>query len=176
MIWCYFLIKLCLNCTKSCYPFSSSPCVSRVIQIEPQAYLDSNDNTRYSPQPPYSNHSFAHETQITMQSTVQLRTEYDPRTQSYYTTAEPLSEISVQPTLSTPHDSSSQTPEGTSSTRDLLTQFSESGLLCPEPSCSKWTLSAFAEKYYAPFLLKPKVKVSSYAKTLCSYTHARSSK
>ncbi|XP_077330932.1 protein patched homolog 1 isoform X1 [Lithobates pipiens] len=138
----------------------SSPCVSRVIQIEPQAYLDSNDNTRYSPQPPYSNHSFAHETQITMQSTVQLRTEYDPRTQSYYTTAEPLSEISVQPTLSTPHDSSSQTPEGTSSTRDLLTQFSESGLLCPEPSCSKWTLSAFAEKYYAPFLLKPKVKVA----------------
>uniref|UniRef100_A0A674N3U5 Patched 1 n=1 Tax=Takifugu rubripes TaxID=31033 RepID=A0A674N3U5_TAKRU len=30
-------------------------------------------------------------------STVQLRTEYDPRTQAFYTTAEPTSQISVQP-------------------------------------------------------------------------------
>ncbi|KAI2553230.1 PTCH1 isoform 24, partial [Pan troglodytes] len=73
----------------------TSPCVSRVIQVEPQAYTDTHDNTRYSPPPPYSSHSFAHETQITMQSTVQLRTEYDPHTHVYYTTAEPRSEISV---------------------------------------------------------------------------------
>ncbi|XP_063311035.1 protein patched homolog 1 isoform X2 [Pelobates fuscus] len=137
----------------------SSPCVSRVIQIEPQAYTDNNENTRYSPPPPYSSHSFAHETQITMQSTVQLRTEYDPRTQSYYTTAEPRSEISVQPAVSAPQEVSPPNPESTSSTRDLLSQFSEAGLHCIEPPCSKWTLSSFAEKHYAPFLLKPKTKV-----------------
>ncbi|KAM9329094.1 protein patched homolog 1 [Gastrophryne carolinensis] len=136
----------------------SGPCVGRVIQIEPQAYMD-NDNTRYSPPPPYSSHSFAHETQITMQSTVQLRTEYDPRTQSYYTTAEPLSEISVQPTVSTPHDANNQNPESRSSTRNLIPQLSDSGSQRLEPSCSKWTLSAFAEKHYAPFLLKPKIKI-----------------
>nr|7V6Y_A Chain A, Protein patched homolog 1,Protein patched homolog 1 [Mus musculus] len=28
-----------------------------------------------------------------------------------------------------------------------------------EPPCTKWTLSSFAEKHYAPFLLKPKAKV-----------------
>ncbi|XP_068093468.1 protein patched homolog 1 isoform X2 [Hyperolius riggenbachi] len=138
----------------------SSPCISRVIQIEPQAYTDNNDNTRYSPPPPYGSHSFAHETQITMQSTVQLRTEYDPRTQSYYTTAEPLSEISVQPTVSTPRDSNSQTPESTNSPRDLPCHFSEPGIHCIEPSCSKWTLSSFAEQHYAPFLLKPKIKTA----------------
>ncbi|KAK6306135.1 hypothetical protein J4Q44_G00230600 [Coregonus suidteri] len=55
-----------------------SPCANRVIQIEPQ------------------------QTQITMQSTVQLRTEYDPRTQAFYTTAEPRSQISVQPFTPTP--------------------------------------------------------------------------
>ncbi|KAG8455319.1 hypothetical protein GDO86_001497 [Hymenochirus boettgeri] len=137
----------------------SSPCVSRVIQIEPQAYTDNNDNTRYSPPPPYSSHSFAHETQITMQSTVQLRTEYDPRTQLYYTTAEPRSEISVQPAVSAPQDGSAHTPESSSSTRDLLSQVSETGLHCTEPPCTKWTLSSFAEKHYAPFLLKPKSKV-----------------
>ncbi|KAM4808850.1 protein patched homolog 1 [Rhinophrynus dorsalis] len=138
----------------------SSPCVSRVIQIEPQAYTNNNDNTRYSPPPPYSSHSFAHETQITMQSTVQLRTEYDPRTQLYYTTAEPRSEISVQPTVSAaPHDVNAQSPESTSSTRDLLSQFSDRSLHCIEPPCTKWTLSSFAEKHYAPFLLKPNTKV-----------------
>uniref|UniRef100_A0A8C5LRP3 Patched 1 n=1 Tax=Leptobrachium leishanense TaxID=445787 RepID=A0A8C5LRP3_9ANUR len=137
----------------------SSPCVSRVIQIEPQAYMDNNENSRYSPPPPYSSHSFAHETQITMQSTVQLRTEYDPRTQSYYTTAEPRSEISVQPAVSTPQEVSPQSPESTNSTRDLLSQVTETGLHCMEPPCSKWTLSSFAEKHYAPFLLKPKTKV-----------------
>ncbi|KAG8595972.1 hypothetical protein GDO81_001690 [Engystomops pustulosus] len=134
----------------------SSPCVSRVIQIEPQAYTDNNENQSYSPPPPYSSHSFAHETQITMQSTVQLRTEYDPRTQSYYTTAEPLSEISVQPSISTSHDASSLAPENTNSTRDLL----ESGFNCIQPSCTKWTLSSFAEKHYAPFLLKPTTKIA----------------
>uniref|UniRef100_UPI003B9881C6 Protein patched homolog 1 n=1 Tax=Homo sapiens TaxID=9606 RepID=UPI003B9881C6 len=30
---------------------------------------------------------------------------------------------------------------------------------CLEPPCTKWTLSSFAEKHYAPFLLKPKAKV-----------------
>ncbi|XP_003761358.3 protein patched homolog 1 isoform X1 [Sarcophilus harrisii] len=137
----------------------TSPCVSRVIQVEPQAYTDSNDNTRYSPPPPYSSHSFAHETQITMQSTVQLRTEYDPHTQVYYTTAEPCSEISVQPVTMTQDNLSCHSPESTSSTRDLLSQFSDSNLHCLEPPCTKWTLSSFAEKHYAPFLLKPKAKV-----------------
>ncbi|XP_053558394.1 protein patched homolog 1 [Bombina bombina] len=137
----------------------SSPCVSRVIQIEPQAYTDNNDNTRYSPPPPYSSHSFAHETQITMQSTVQLRTEYDPRTQSYYTTAEPRSEISVQPTVTAPQEVNSQTPESISSTRDLLSQLPDSGLYCFEPRCTKWTLASFAEKHYAPFILKTKTKI-----------------
>ncbi|KAM8961698.1 protein patched homolog 1 [Pelodytes ibericus] len=137
----------------------SSPCVSRVIQIEPQAYMDNNEHTQCSPPPPYSSHSFAHETQITMQSTVQLRTEYDPRTQSYYTTAEPRSEISVQPAVSAPQDVRQHTPESTSSTRDLVSQFSDAGLHCIEPPCTKWTLSTFAEKHYAPFLLKPKTKV-----------------
>ncbi|XP_041926269.1 protein patched homolog 1 isoform X1 [Alosa sapidissima] len=89
-----------------------SPCANRVIQIEPQAYVDGSDGSRYSPPPPsfgspppsysspppsYSSHSFAQQTQITMRSTVQLRTEYDPRTQAYYTTAEPHSQIHVQP-------------------------------------------------------------------------------
>ncbi|KAM7017954.1 LOW QUALITY PROTEIN: protein patched homolog 1 [Tautogolabrus adspersus] len=95
-----------------------SPCANRVIQIEPHAYLDGVDSSRYSPPPSYrtppplyrtpppsysspppsySSHSFAQQTQITMQSTVQLRTEYDPRTQAFYTTAEPRSQISVQP-------------------------------------------------------------------------------
>ncbi|XP_075787937.1 protein patched homolog 1 isoform X2 [Pelodiscus sinensis] len=136
----------------------TSPCTSRVIQIEPQAYAD-NDNTRYSPPPPYSSHSFAHETQITMQSTVQLRTEYDPHTQVYYTTAEPRSEISVQPVTVTQDNLSCQSPESTSSTRDLLSQFSDSNMHCLEPPCTKWTLSSFAEKHYAPFLLKPKAKI-----------------
>lgn len=100
-----------------------SPCANRVIQIEPQAYLDGADGSRYSPPPSYrtpppsyrtppprysspppsySSHGFAQQTQITMQSTVQLRTEYDPRTQAFYTTAEPRSQISVQPINPTP--------------------------------------------------------------------------
>eukprot|EP00063_Salmo_salar_P051682 XP_014026517.1 PREDICTED: protein patched homolog 1 isoform X1 [Salmo salar] len=82
-----------------------SPCANRVIQIEPQAYLDGADGSHYSPPPTsfrtpppsYSSHGFSQQTQITMQSTVQLRTEYDPRTQAFYTTAEPRSQISVQP-------------------------------------------------------------------------------
>ncbi|XP_036094681.1 protein patched homolog 1 isoform X2 [Rousettus aegyptiacus] len=137
----------------------TSPCVSRVIQVEPQAYTEPHDSTRSSPPPPYSSHSFAHETQITMQSTVQLRTEYDPHTHVYYTTAEPRSEISVQPVTLTQDTLSCQSPESTSSTRDLLSQFSDSSLHCLEPPCTKWTLSSFAEKHYAPFLLKPKAKV-----------------
>ncbi|XP_070598891.1 protein patched homolog 1 isoform X2 [Erythrolamprus reginae] len=137
----------------------TSPCVSRVIQIEPQAYAEAGDNLRYSPPPPYSSPSFAHETQITMQSTVQLRTEYDPHTQVYYTTAEPRSEISVQPVTMPQDNLSCQSPESTSSTRDLLTQFSETTLHCLEPPCTKWTLSSFAEKQYAPLLLKPKAKI-----------------
>uniref|UniRef100_A0A8C1TDG6 Patched 1 n=1 Tax=Cyprinus carpio TaxID=7962 RepID=A0A8C1TDG6_CYPCA len=128
-----------------------SPCANRVIQLEPQAaYADSSaESSRYSPPPSYSKHSFAQHTQITMQSTVQLRTEYDPRTQAYYTTAEPHSHISVQP----------YSPDGASSTRDLLSQFGESSLRCLEPPCSRWTFASFAEKHYAPFLLQPTTKV-----------------
>ncbi|XP_061756517.1 protein patched homolog 1 isoform X2 [Nerophis ophidion] len=101
-----------------------SPCANRVIQIEPQAYLSGSDGSHYSPPPSYctgppsyctpppgysspppsySSHGFAQQTQITMQSTVQLRTEYDPRTQAFYTTAEPRSQISVQP-INTSHN------------------------------------------------------------------------
>ncbi|KAM4745298.1 protein patched homolog 1 isoform 2-T2 [Anableps anableps] len=217
-----------------------SPCANRVIQIEPQAYLDGADAGRYSPPPSYrtsppsyhtpppsySSHSFAQQTQITMQSTVQLRTEYDPRTQAFYTTAEPRSQISVQPinpvqtrgnhssdyynnnnnisrssmnsrgsnlgnnggsrgnrgstgsTAFAHHcatstsgartvpqgdsaSTTSQSPENNSSTRDLLSQMGEAsmGLRCLEPSCSRWTLATFAEKHYAPFLLRPTTKV-----------------
>uniref|UniRef100_A0A096M6M0 Patched 1 n=1 Tax=Poecilia formosa TaxID=48698 RepID=A0A096M6M0_POEFO len=208
-----------------------SPCANRVIQIEPQAYLDGADAGHYSPPPSYrtsppsyhtpppsySSHSFAQQTQITMQSTVQLRTEYDPRTQAFYTTAEPRSQISVQPinpvqtrgnhsgdyvsrssmnsrgsnlggsrgnggssgsaafahhcpaptsgACTVPQGDSasttSQSPENNSSTRDLLSQSGEAsmGLRCLEPSCSRWTLASFAEKHYAPFLLRPTTKV-----------------
>ncbi|KAI1900066.1 hypothetical protein AGOR_G00046210 [Albula goreensis] len=93
-----------------------SPCANRVIQMEPQAYLEGLDGSRYTPPPSYvtpppsySSHGFAQQTQITMQSTVQLRTEYDPRTQAYYTTAEPRSQISVHP-LTTPTAASGATP------------------------------------------------------------------
>uniref|UniRef100_A0A3B4UEN4 Patched 1 n=1 Tax=Seriola dumerili TaxID=41447 RepID=A0A3B4UEN4_SERDU len=140
-----------------------SPCANRVIQIEPQAYS--------SPPPSYSSHSFAQQTEITMQSTVQLRTEYDPRTQAFYTTAEPRSQISVQPINPAPTRTSStgQSPENNSSTRDLLSQFGEAslGLRCLEPPCSRWTLASFAEKHYAPFLLQPTTKVVVIVLFLC---------
>uniref|UniRef100_A0A8D0CPN3 Patched 1 n=1 Tax=Sander lucioperca TaxID=283035 RepID=A0A8D0CPN3_SANLU len=130
-----------------------SPCANRVIQIEPHAYS--------SPPPSYSSHGFAQQTQITMQSTVQLRTEYDPRTQAFYTTAEPRSQISVQPM--------NPGQENNSSTRDLLSQYGESslGLRCLEPPCSRWTLSSFAERHYAPFLLLPTTKVVVIVLFLC---------
>uniref|UniRef100_A0A3B4ZB43 Patched 1 n=1 Tax=Stegastes partitus TaxID=144197 RepID=A0A3B4ZB43_9TELE len=153
-----------------------SPCANRVIQIEPQAYLDGADGSRYSPPPSYrtpppSSHGFAQQTQITMQSTVQLRTEYDPRTQAFYTTAEPRSQISVQPINPAPARTSStcQSPENNSSTRDLLSQIGEAslGLRCLDPPCSRWTLSSFAEKHYAPFLLQPTTKVVVIVLFLC---------
>uniref|UniRef100_A0A672RQU5 Patched 1 n=1 Tax=Sinocyclocheilus grahami TaxID=75366 RepID=A0A672RQU5_SINGR len=162
-----------------------SPCANRVIQLEPQAASadSSAESSRCSPPPSYSSHSFAQHTQITMQSTVQLRTEYDPRTQAYYTTAEPHSHISVQPYAPNPNPNhnnnnnnnrnnsssagpgpasdtaSCQSPDGASSTRDLLSQFGESSLRCLEPPCSRWTFASFAEKHYAPFLLQPTTKV-----------------
>ncbi|XP_056319428.1 protein patched homolog 1 [Danio aesculapii] len=168
-----------------------SPCANRVIQLEPQAaYADSSaDSSRYSPPPSYSSHSFAQHTQITMQSTVQLRTEYDPRTQAYYTTAEPHSHISVQPyapntnPIPNPNPNrnnnnnnctnssssavpgvasdtaSCQSPDGASSTRDLLSQFGDSGIRCLDSPYSRWTFASFAEKHYAPFLLQSTTKV-----------------
>ncbi|XP_043915260.1 protein patched homolog 1 [Protopterus annectens] len=143
----------------------ASPCANRVIQIEPQAYTDCNHDNSHCRLPlSYSSRSFAHETQITMQSTVQLRTEYDPRTRAYYTTAEPRSEISVQPvtttTTTTAHENfTCPNPESASSTRDLLSQFTDGSIHCIEPPCTKWTFSSFAEKHYAPFILKPTAKV-----------------
>uniref|UniRef100_A0AAY4A849 SSD domain-containing protein n=1 Tax=Denticeps clupeoides TaxID=299321 RepID=A0AAY4A849_9TELE len=145
-----------------------SPCANRVIQIEPQAYLDGVDGRCSSPPPSYSSHSFAQQTQITMHSTVQLRTQYDPRTQAYYTTAEPQSQISVEPfSPSTNINNNNTPPESGSSTRDLLSNLSDSGrvhpggayLHCPEPSCSRWNFASFAERHYAPFLLQPCTKV-----------------
>uniref|UniRef100_A0A7N8XQM2 Patched 1 n=1 Tax=Mastacembelus armatus TaxID=205130 RepID=A0A7N8XQM2_9TELE len=137
-----------------------SPCANRVIQIEPQAYSN--------PPPSYSSHCFAQQTQITMQSTVQLRTEYDPRTQAFYTTAEPRSQISVQPINPAPTSSTGQSPEN-SSTRDLLSHFGEAslGLRCLEPPCTRWTLASFAEKHYAPFLLQPTTKLVVIVLFLC---------
>uniref|UniRef100_A0A3Q3L4J4 Patched 1 n=1 Tax=Labrus bergylta TaxID=56723 RepID=A0A3Q3L4J4_9LABR len=148
-----------------------SPCANRVIQIEPHAYLDGADSSRYSPPPPpsYSSHGFAQQTQITMQSTVQLRTEYDPRTQAFYTTAEPRSQISVQPINPAPARSNQNIPENNSSTRDLISQFGDGslGLRCLEPPCSRWTLASFAERHYAPFLLQPTTKVVVIVLFLC---------
>uniref|UniRef100_A0A672GYU7 SSD domain-containing protein n=1 Tax=Salarias fasciatus TaxID=181472 RepID=A0A672GYU7_SALFA len=124
-----------------------------------------------TPPPSYrTSHGFAQQTQITMQSTVQLRTEYDPRTQAFYTTAEPRSQISVQPI--NPSDAASSTgqgPENNSSTRDLLSPIGEAslGLRCLEPPCSRWTLASFAEKHYAPFLLQPTTKVVVIVLFLC---------
>ncbi|KAL7885043.1 hypothetical protein AOLI_G00078130 [Acnodon oligacanthus] len=163
-----------------------SPCANRVIQLEPQAaYGDpSSEAGHYSPPPSYSSHGFSQQTQITMQSTVQLRTEYDPRTQAYYTTAEPRSRISVQPfpptTTNVNHHNnnnswagtgpgvmrgnpagdtaSCRSTEGASSTRDLLSHSGETGPSCTEPACSRWTFASFAEKHYAPFLLQPTTK------------------
>uniref|UniRef100_A0A3Q3VU01 SSD domain-containing protein n=1 Tax=Mola mola TaxID=94237 RepID=A0A3Q3VU01_MOLML len=132
-----------------------SPCANRVIQIEPHAYLDGADGSHFSPPPSYhtpppsyhtpppsysspppsySSHSFAQQTQITMQSTVQLRTEYDPRTQAFYTTAEPRSQISVQPISTAPTRSnpsndyySSNAGGGTSTNRGNNNHNSNSG-------------------------------------------------
>ncbi|XP_062854396.1 protein patched homolog 1 [Trichomycterus rosablanca] len=130
-----------------------SPCSNRVIQMEPQALGDLGHCT---PPPSYSSHSFSQHTHITMQSTVQLRTEYDPRTQAYYTTAEPHSQISVQP-LHPNHNNNHN--NNNSSTRDLISQATETGSEHPESSCAHWTFAAFAEKHYAPFLLQPTTKV-----------------
>uniref|UniRef100_A0A3P8WKK3 Patched 1 n=1 Tax=Cynoglossus semilaevis TaxID=244447 RepID=A0A3P8WKK3_CYNSE len=133
-----------------------SPCANRVIQIDYS-----------SPPPSYSSHGFSQQTEITMQSTVQLRTEYDPQTQAFYTTAEPRSQISVEPFNSAP--TRSQNPENSISTRNLLSQFGEAslGLRCFEPPCSHWTLASFAEKHYAPFLLQPTTKVVVIVLFLC---------
>uniref|UniRef100_H2UJJ8 Patched 1 n=1 Tax=Takifugu rubripes TaxID=31033 RepID=H2UJJ8_TAKRU len=138
-----------------------SPCANHVIQIEPHVYS--------SPPPSYSSHSFAQQTQITMQSTVQLRTEYDPRTQAFYTTAEPTSQISVQPINPTTDFYASQGAENNSSTRDLLSQAGEgpTGLRCIESPCSRWTFASFAERHYAPFLLQPTAKVVVIVLFLC---------
>ncbi|XP_023658699.1 protein patched homolog 1 isoform X2 [Paramormyrops kingsleyae] len=164
-----------------------SPCANRVIQMEPQAYLDGMEAGRYSPPPSYSSHGFAQQTHITMQSTVQLRTQYDPRTQAFYTTAEPCSEISVQPINNNNNNSSGQrgqagsgytpqaqgeaagfqSPESTSSMRDLLSRSAEPPLRCVEPPCSHWTFASFAEKHYAPFLLQPTTKVVVIVLFLC---------
>lgn len=140
---------------------SFSPCSNRVIQLEPQALGDVGHCT---PPPSYSSHSFSQHTHITMQSTVQLRTEYDPRTQAYYTTAEPHSRISVQP-LNPNHNNNNN--NNASSTRDLLNQSSEVPAGQTEPSCSRWTFASFAEKHYAPFLLQPTTKVMRKKTTVC---------
>uniref|UniRef100_A0A673YFY2 Patched 1 n=1 Tax=Salmo trutta TaxID=8032 RepID=A0A673YFY2_SALTR len=151
-----------------------SPCANRVIQIEPQVHVDGADSSRYSPPrpsyhttpptycsspPSYSGHGFSQQTQITMQSTVQLRTEYDPRTQAFYTTAEPRSQISSSSGVPTVSPQAGEgvcvSGESASSTRDLLSQFGGASLGLH----SRWTLASFAEKHYAPFLLQPTTKV-----------------
>uniref|UniRef100_A0A673WKA4 Patched 1 n=1 Tax=Salmo trutta TaxID=8032 RepID=A0A673WKA4_SALTR len=143
-----------------------SPCANRVIQIEPQAYLDGADGSHYSPPPTsfrtpppsYSSHGFSQQTQITMQSTVQLRTDRGSGSVPF---PPPPSSSGVPPVSPQAGEGVCVTGESASSTRDLLSQFGEAslGLRCLEPPCSRWTLASFAEKHYAPFLLQPTTKV-----------------
>ncbi|KAI3372759.1 hypothetical protein L3Q82_023220, partial [Scortum barcoo] len=155
-----------------------SPCANRVIQIEPHAYLDGADGSRYSPPPSYrtpppsyhtppptysspppsySSHGFAQQTQITMQSTVQLRFD-GPRPQA------PAQLLRVTQPRRPARARRTTAPRGT-----CCPSFGEGslGLRCLEPPCSRWTLASFAERHYAPFLLQPTTKVVVIVLFLC---------
>uniref|UniRef100_A0A672N6E9 Protein patched homolog 1 n=1 Tax=Sinocyclocheilus grahami TaxID=75366 RepID=A0A672N6E9_SINGR len=127
-----------------------SPCSSRVIQIQPQEFSDSNDN---------------HHTHIT--TTVQAFTQCDAAGQHIVTILPPTSQISTSPpsmVLSTPTPTAdpygSQLFTTSSSTRDLLAQVEEpkEGRECVPLPFFRWNLSNFAREKYAPLLLKPETK------------------
>uniref|UniRef100_A0AAQ4RSD7 Patched 1 n=1 Tax=Gasterosteus aculeatus aculeatus TaxID=481459 RepID=A0AAQ4RSD7_GASAC len=109
-----------------------SPCANRVIQIEPHAR--GNGGSRGS-----ANFSHHHPAPPAAAPTLSASS----------------------PRQGDPASSTGQSPENNSSTRDLLSQHGEGsmGLRCLDPPCSRWTLSSFAERHYAPFLLQPTTKV-----------------
>uniref|UniRef100_W5KQ23 Patched 2 n=1 Tax=Astyanax mexicanus TaxID=7994 RepID=W5KQ23_ASTMX len=113
-----------------------SPCSSRVIQIQPQEFSDSNDN-----HPPPRSHApatptFPVSTTITtsthITTTVQAFTQCDAAGQHIVTILPPTSQISTSPGPPPPSSTSSTDPYGSrlftpsSSTRDLLSQAEES--------------------------------------------------
>ncbi|KAL0979128.1 hypothetical protein UPYG_G00181100 [Umbra pygmaea] len=139
-----------------------SPCATRVIQMEPQAFLGGADGSRYNPHPPPTappllpTAALPHPTAAT-DSPSRLRSPCSRLSVPFH----PPSPSGVPPVSPQAGEGVSVSEESGSSNRDLLTQFGEAslGLRCLEPPCSRWTLAAFAEKHYAPFLLQPTTKV-----------------
>uniref|UniRef100_A0A672N0C6 Protein patched homolog 1 n=1 Tax=Sinocyclocheilus grahami TaxID=75366 RepID=A0A672N0C6_SINGR len=143
-----------------------SPCSSRVIQIQPQEFSDSNDNHQHAPATPtYTGSTITTSTHIT--TTVQAFTQCDAAGQHIVTILPPTSQISTSPpsmVLSTPTPTAdpygSQLFTTSSSTRDLLAQVEEpkEGRECVPLPFFRWNLSNFAREKYAPLLLKPETK------------------
>uniref|UniRef100_A0A673G0B1 Protein patched homolog 1 n=1 Tax=Sinocyclocheilus rhinocerous TaxID=307959 RepID=A0A673G0B1_9TELE len=143
-----------------------SPCSSRVIQIQPQEFSDSNDNNQHAPATPtYTGSTITTSTHIT--TTVQAFTQCDAAGQHIVTILPPTSQISTSPpsmVLSTPTPTAdpygSQLFTTSSSTRDLLAQVEEpkEGRECVPLPFFRWNLSNFAREKYAPLLLKPETK------------------
>uniref|UniRef100_A0A8B9LXV7 Patched 2 n=1 Tax=Astyanax mexicanus TaxID=7994 RepID=A0A8B9LXV7_ASTMX len=149
-----------------------SPCSSRVIQIQPQEFSDSNDN-----HPPPRSHApatptFPVSTTITtsthITTTVQAFTQCDAAGQHIVTILPPTSQISTSPGPPPPSSTSSTDPYGSrlftpsSSTRDLLSQAEESRSVreCAPLPFLHWDLARFARNRYAPLLLKPETKTA----------------
>uniref|UniRef100_A0A8C1D9N5 Patched 2 n=1 Tax=Cyprinus carpio carpio TaxID=630221 RepID=A0A8C1D9N5_CYPCA len=153
------------KCGFICF-FSSSPCSSRVIQIQPQELSDANDNHQHAPATPtYTGSTITTSTHIT--TTVQAFTQCDAAGQHIVTILPPTSQISTSPpsmVLSTPIPTAdpygSQLFTTSSSTRDLLAQVEEpeEGRECVPLPFFRWNLSNFAREKYAPLLLKPETK------------------
>uniref|UniRef100_A0A8C1QUG0 Patched 2 n=1 Tax=Cyprinus carpio TaxID=7962 RepID=A0A8C1QUG0_CYPCA len=153
------------KCGFICF-FSSSPCSSRVIQIQPQELSDANDNHQHAPATPtYTGSTITTSTHIT--TTVQAFTQCDAAGQHIVTILPPTSQISTSPpsmVLSTPTPTAdpygSQLFTTSSSTRDLLAQVEEpeEGRECVPLPFFRWNLSNFAREKYAPLLLKPETK------------------
>nr|XP_033771760.1 protein patched homolog 2 isoform X1 [Geotrypetes seraphini] len=125
-----------------------SSCSSRVIQIQPQEYADSNDNHTFHPSSYCS---------TTITTTVQAFTRCDSTGQHVITILPPTSQISTAPSTFVPSVESSSS---SSSTRDLLAQVREAkeGRKCVLLPFFGWNLSNLAREKYAPLLLKPQTK------------------
>uniref|UniRef100_A0A8C1HTL2 Patched 2 n=1 Tax=Cyprinus carpio carpio TaxID=630221 RepID=A0A8C1HTL2_CYPCA len=164
-ILCCFYSLSYSKCGFICF-FSSSPCSSRVIQIQPQELSDANDNHQHAPATPtYTGSTITTSTHIT--TTVQAFTQCDAAGQHIVTILPPTSQISTSPpsmVLSTPIPTAdpygSQLFTTSSSTRDLLAQVEEpeEGRECVPLPFFRWNLSNFAREKYAPLLLKPETK------------------